>query len=295
MKKIRSYTYSLLLTLLFIAFSAKLHAQEDAAKTVIKLNYYNNNNGIQYLLLSSMLKKNKILTPVANKKYKLYLDSSNEATLIAELRTDAVGIAKTFISPRLKKAYESSASHTFILMDSTEEVINDYTITRTKLSIDTATEDGVRNITASVMKWQDSSWAPAGEVEMKVGIRRQGGILPAGEEETYTTDSTGLVTVAVNKLKMPGDENGNYIIAARVDENEFYGNLLVEKTVPWGMPTKIQEGFFDQRTLWSTQMRTPLWLLFMAYSIVIAVWGCMIYLIFQIFKIKKLGDKVPSA
>lgn len=88
---------------------------------------------------------------------------------------------------------------------------------------------------------------------------------------------------------LPGDVKGNFILAAKVEDNDQFGNLLVEKAIPWGVTLKPDQSFFNQRTLWSTRFKTPLWLLFMAYSIVIGVWGTIIYLILQIVKIKKLG------
>ena len=132
-------------------------------------------------------------------------------------------------------------------------------------------------------------WVPAKDVEMKVGVARSGGILSAGDEETYTTDSTGTVNAEFKKDSLPGDQKGNIALVAKVEDNDQYGNLLVEKTVPWGVALKPEKNFFDQRTLWTAQFRTPLWLMFMAYSIVIGVWGTIIYLISQLFKIKKLG------
>ena len=44
-------------------------------------------------------------------------------------------------------------------------------------------EEGTRRITVQVMKYENSEWVPANEVEMKVGIQRLGGILSAGDEE----------------------------------------------------------------------------------------------------------------
>jgi hypothetical protein len=89
---------------------------------------------------------------------------------------------------------------------------------------------------------------------------------------------------------LPGDQKGTIVLAARVEDNDQYGNLLVEKTVSWGTALRPENNFFDQRTLWSTRFRTPFWLLFMAYSIFIGVWGTIIYLVWQIVKIKKLAS-----
>ena len=128
---------------------------------------------------------------------------------------------------------------------------------------------------------------PVKDIEMKLRIKRMLGNLSVGDAETYTADSTGTASAEFKRDSMPGDQKGNLTLVARVEDNDKYGNLVVEKTVPWGVAVKQNKNFFDQRTLWSTRFRTPLWLLFMAYSIVIGVWGTIIYLIWQIVKIKK--------
>lgn len=279
----------------FMLLNNRLVAQEDSAvpKKVVKLHYFNSNNNLQYLLLESMLKKGKTLTPQKNKAYQLYLDSSNVENLISKMQTDEKGKAKAFIPPPLKTVWDASAQHTFIVMSGDEEIISDYIITKSKITIDTATTDSVRNIIVTLMKWENNAWVPSPEVEMKVGIQRIGGsILSAGDEETYTTDSSGIVTVELKKDSLPGDLKGNYVLAARVEDNEEFGNLLVEKTVPWGVVTKADTNFFNQRTLWATRDRTPIWLLLMAYSIIIGVWGTLIYLVVQLIKIKKLGASI---
>jgi hypothetical protein len=139
------------------------------------------------------------------------------------------------------------------------------------------------------MVFENNDWVPAKDVEMKIGVGRQGGVLSAGDEATYTTDSTGSIEVEFKKANLPGDVKGNFVVMAKVEDNEQYGNLVVEKTVPWGTQLKPDTGFFDQRTLWSTRFRTPFWLLFLVYAIVIGVWGTIIYLVWQIVKINKLG------
>jgi hypothetical protein len=87
---------------------------------------------------------------------------------------------------------------------------------------------------------------------------------------------------------MPGDEKGNLILVARVEDNDIYGNLVVEKPVPWGIKLKAGKNFWH-RTLWSTGNRAPVWLLFLALSIIIGVWGTLFYLVKQLLKIKKMG------
>ena len=288
--KPNKYSYIVIAVLVVFSYHKSI-AQEDSvvAESVVKLHYYNNNNSLQYLLLESNLKKGKLLTPQANKTYQLFLDSSSNENLIATLKTDVTGKAKAFIPPTLKTNWDGSSKHLFIVKEGDEEVVTDYSIIKSKITIDTASADGVKTITATVMKLENSEWVPAKEVEMKIGMQRQGAILSAGDEETYTTDSTGTVAVEVTKNNLPGDEKGNILLVAKVDDNEELGNLVTEKKVSWGVPTKPDNNFFEQRTLWTTRFRTPVWLLLMAYSIVIGVWGTLIYLVVQIVKIKKIG------
>jgi hypothetical protein len=291
MKKLNQYRY-LLLCFFFacLLLNNHLFAQGDStpAKKIVRLHYYNVNNSMQYLVLESSLKKGKIISPQQNKSYELYLDTGT-ANLVAKLKTDENGRAKAFIPASLKSAWEASTQHNFTVKEGDDDVITDFVISKSKINIDTATTDGVKNITVSVMKAEKDKWIPAKDVEMKIGVERQGGILSAGDAATYTTDSTGSVTVEFKKDKLPGDEQGNIILAAKAEDNEFFGTLSANKKVTWGVPFIANKNFFDQRTLWSTRFKTPYWLLFMAYAIVIGVWGTIIYLVFQLIKIKKLS------
>lgn len=299
MKKMKKNKFIfLLLPFIFMLLSNPVAAQEDSVVTeeVIKLKYYNENNSLQYLVVESLLKTGKKTKPLSNKAFQLYLDSNNAENFIAKVTTDKTGKAKSFIPPALKAKWESSAVHNFIAIPigKEEETPTELKITKTKIKIDTASSEGVRSITVQVMKYENSGWLPANEVEMKVGIQRHGGLLSAGDEETFTTDSTGTVVVELKKDSLPGDQQGNIILIAKVEDNDQYGNMLIEKTVPWGIALSSDKTFFTQRTLWSTRFKTPLWLLFMAYSIVIGVWGTIIYLITRIIKIKKLGREYDS-
>jgi hypothetical protein len=252
-------------------------------------------NSVQYLMVQTVLKNGKKTQPLPRQVVKLFLDSSAAENLIMKTYTDENGKAKVIIPPPLQDKWKSDPRHIFVgVLEATsieEERTTTLEITKSKIVIDTSTSDGIHSIHVQVMVFENNEWVGAKDVEMKVGIQRLGGILPAGEEETYTTDSTGVITVEMKKDSLPGDEKGNIILAVKVEDNELYGNLLSEKIVPWGKVVKHDTSFFQQRTLWTTRFRTPFWLLFMAYSIVIGVWGTIIYLVYQIVKIKKISTQ----
>jgi hypothetical protein len=294
MKKMKANKY-LLLIFSLMAFNSIIYAQDEPEeqKEIVKLHYFNINNNMQYLEVESLLKTGKKIEPQSNKVFQLYLDSNSAANLITKVLTDVNGKAKAVIPPQLKALWDGASEHKFIVVaegsSKEEETSSEFTITKTKIAIDTSTVDSVRSITATVMKLENNEWIPAADVEMKLGIKRLGGILSGGEEATYTTDSTGTATAEFNKDKLPGDLHGNIILVASVQDNDDFGNLSIEKQVPWGIAEKPNTHFFDQRALWATQFKTPYWLLFMVYSIGLGIWATLLYLLFQLFKIKKLG------
>ncbi len=283
--KVKILYFSLLITFFF---GAKLSAQEE----VVKLHYYNENNNLQYLFLEANRKEAKILTPLPNKEYKVFLNTNDSSNLISAIKTDNSGRAKLFLPISLKESWNNNSEHTFIVEENEKEIISDFIINKAKIEIDTFTSDeGQKSIKAIVTKLVENKWLPADEVEMKLGIKRVGGILPSADEQSYTTDSSGTVVAEFKKDKIPGDENGNITLIAKVEENENFGNLSTEKIVNWGITTQVDSTFFEKRTLWSTRFKTPYWLLTLAYSIAIGIWATLIYLVYLVVKIVKLGNE----
>jgi hypothetical protein len=289
----RKYKIKIGLLGLLVSLGFVVTAQDSVKHDlVLNVSYFMDNNKIIYLKANTKTKIDTKFQPVKNIQLRLYLDTESDSSFIGKVTTDEMGTAKAVLPPSLKTLWEASSNHTILgFTDPTKEfdaTTSETAVLKTKMTIDTSSDGETRNITVTVMALKDGAWVPAKDVEMRVGIKRMGGILSAGDEETYTTDSSGTVLVEVKKDSLPGDEKGNIILAAKVEDNDPYGNLLIEESVPWGVATKTDNSFFQQRTLWSTRFRTPVWLLFMAYSIVLGVWGTLIYLVFQIVKINKL-------
>lgn len=299
MKKRKLNNY--LLLLIFISGTALVNdtmAQTDsaAAEEVVKLKYYCRDNSLQYVVLENGMKKGKKTEPLNNKTFSLYLDSIAAGNLVGQVTTDQTGKAKSFLPVSLKSVWEAGPVHTFIAAAAgKDEAAAELVITKSRIQLDTSTTDGKHSMTVTILKQEGSDWVPAGEVEMKMGIQRMGGILPAGDEAVYTTDSAGTVSAEMTKDSLPGNEKGMIYLAVSVEENDMLGNISLTKAAPWGKAVKTDNSFFDQRTLWSTRFRTPYWLLFMAYGIVLSVWGTLIYLVIQLVKIRKLGKTTGAA
>jgi hypothetical protein len=158
-------------------------------------------------------------------------------------------------------------------------------ITKAKLKIDTI--DG-KIVHAKLLVLIDSTWKPMVGIEMVLTVKRLGGNLNISETATYTTDTAGVVTGEFKRENLPGDNKGNLIIVANVIDNDVYGNLSAETTVPWGSKL-IYSTNYNHRSLFARRGHSPFWLEFLAYGIILAVWVVIIYLVLQIKKIVKLG------
>ena len=268
---------------------------QDSARINLNMNlgYYLENNELQYLIVNTKTKIDGKFQPVKNVTVNLFLGQDSADIFINKVITDEKGKVKSFLPVSLKPAWDASYTHTFKAVAAAgkkfDEATADISITRSKIEIDTSSDEDAKNIMATVSEFKDGSWLPAKDVDVKIGIARLGGILAAGEEEFYTTDEAGQVTATFNKDSLPGDDKGNINLIAWVEDNDQFGNIKIEKIVPWGIAHKADNTFFNQRTLWSTRNYAPTWLLFIAFSIIIGVWGTLFYLILQIFRIRKLG------
>jgi hypothetical protein len=278
----------------FLIIGMKVFAQDEKPELMLNLSHFTENNSLQYLKVQAQLKADNKLQPLKDLVVQLYLDSVGAANLIGKIKTNEKGSAQTTIPTGLKDLWTASPNHKFIAIAKTnpkdEEIATELEIAKSKIEIDTLNEDGTRSVTAKVFSFNNGEWVPAKDVEVKIGVERLGGNLKIGDDESYTTDSIGQVTGEFKLDSLPAnDTKGNIVIVARVEDNDSFGSLSVEKTVPWGKYYK-HISTFGQRSLIAARFRAPLWLLFMAYSIVAGVWGVIIYLIIQVFRIKKLGD-----
>ncbi len=289
-----------LVAILAFAFIGKTVFAQKETKTdiLVSYRYFVKNNSLPYLLLQTRIKADNKLQTLPGVVLKLFLDQSIPENLIAKVRTDEKGMAKAVLPVSLKEVWDSSATHKFLaVVEATsleEETTTELEITKAKIVLDTINEEGARKVMAQVLALENGEWIPAKDVEVKIGVRRLGGDMKIGEEESYTTDSLGQLTGEFKIDSLPAeDKKGNIVLVAKTEDNERFGNLSQEKTVPWGAYFERQTNF-NQRSLWATRDKAPIWLLLMACSIIAAVWGVIIYLVFQLFKIKKLGNSATA-
>ncbi len=257
---------------------------------VLSVKYYNDNNVAQHLVIAAKSKIDGKFQKIANIPFKVYITSdADKNNLIGAGITSERGEYILFIPPIAKQEWIKSATQNFVAVSATtklyDEARGEATITKAKIKIDTA--DG-KIITAKLLTMVDSIWKPMAGVEMVLAVKRLDGNLNISETATYTTDTAGLVTGEFKRDSLPGDTKGNLVLVANIIDNDVYGNIIAETSVPWGKPL-VYTTNYNHRSLFARRGHSPIWLELLAYGIIILVWGVIIYLGFQIRNIIKLG------
>ncbi len=294
MKKLHELSLKAFAVVVFLTIGANGFAQSDSTskKTLILTpGYFLINNQTQYIAVQAKTKIDRKFQPVGNLPVSVYLDGTEPKNLLSKVLTNSSGVAKLPIPVAFQSVWKSSVSHTITaIVDANkdfDETKAEAKMTRSKITLDTL--EG-RNISVMVTLLNEKQeWIPVKGVEMKLGIHRLNSLLPINAEvASYTTDSLGQVNAEFKRDSMPGDIKGEIVVAAVVEDNETLGNLTLEKAIPWGKYVK-PENNFDRRTLYATRHKTPVWLLFIAYSIIISVWGVILFLLNSVYGIRKIG------
>jgi len=294
MKLLKNKSGFILITLLLAAIICNAQDSTGNEKKELQLNvsYYHPQNNVPYLLVTTKTKVERKFIGVKDLKVNVYLGDVTDSNLIQSFQSNTTGEERIYLPMSFKEVWDAASSFTFFAVapanNEFDETKGEVQVTKAKIEIDTSRTDETKNVIVNITQLQNGEWVPAKEVDLKIAVMRSLGNLPIGDEETYTTDSTGSVTAEFKRDSLFGDNKGNFILIARTEDNENFGNLFAEKIVNWGTAPVIDDSF-DYRSLWATRSKTPIWLLGLAGSIIAGVWGTLIYLILQLIKIRKMG------
>jgi hypothetical protein len=267
-------------------------AQEaEKAPLSVAVGYHLINNQVPFVVATLKTKVEKKFTPVEGMEVQFYLDkdAAGGGQLLGKAKTNAKGRVSMPVNVAAQNNWKSAEEHKIIAVTAKskqfDETSTDAAVVKSRITLDTADDKGVK---MTFEEWKSGAWAPVKGVEFKLGVKRLLSDLDISETETYTTDSLGKIQGEFKRTNLPGDEHGNLVLVAKCDDNETYGSLRFEKTVPWGGKAKLEGGAIG-RALWGARFHSPWWLMAIAYSIVVGVWGTLMYLVYVIYRIKAIG------
>ena len=247
----------------------------------------------QQLTVRVLTKKDRRYRPAAGLEVYLYLEDASPANLLGTVKTSAKGTGTyTFTTEQFARVQGLPQVKYLALVnenDSLQGRTRAITIKDVQLEMQFAIgEDSTKQIFARV--WETDSagnMVPQKKVKIKFLVDRPLSPLPVGDEY-YTTDAQGRAT-AVFPDDLPGDANGNVKIMVRIAEHDDYGTVEVSAIKPWGIPTIIDDAT-TKRSLWASGANAPIPLLIFINSLILSAWGIIFYIIYEVFRIKKLGN-----
>ena len=143
------------------------------------------------------------------------------------------------------------------------------------------TKDSINYITATLI---DKSTDSIIEGEsLNVEVQRLFRNLRIGGEFN-NTDKNGTILVPIEE-GIPGVD-GNLTIEVVLNDHDDFGTVKALVNVPLGTPI-VDESTFNKRTMWSPRNKTPLFLLIFPNLLIFGMWGFIVYLILNLFKISK--------
>ena len=146
-------------------------------------------------------------------------------------------------------------------------------------------EDSVKYITAQVNEYaNDTIGDPISELDLYFFVQRTFSQLPIGDYFN-TTNENGEVRIEF-PYDLSGDSAGNVIIIASIEEDDRFVGAEVSKIASFGIPVDY-EIHGNRRTLAAAGANAPISLLLLVNGIILAVWGIIIYIFTQIYRIRR--------
>jgi hypothetical protein len=298
--KLVSIKIGWLMVLIILMVTAPVRGQDKekpAKKERIRmsLSYTNADNNGSFLLAAAKAKKDRSYSGVKGLKIKFYHDSISTKTYFGSVITEKNGMANYPIPDDFRKPLKYDSSFLFI---AAFEGSNDYKAADADIEIRNAIskltfeeKDSIKYIHYYVNVPKDSAhhYEPVSEVEARIYVKTLFGLLPISEEFAKT-DEMGKLTIEF-PFDIKGDENGEVMIVGKVNDHSDFGNLQYRDKINWALPLEDTD-ILSGRELWSVSANAPYWLVITVMTILIGVWGTILYIIVLIFTIKRLGAKM---
>jgi len=284
--KFRFLFLSILSVLLFSTSLQNLHAQKvKKEKLRLKVQYVKIMDEEIYLIIKATARVKKQNIKVSNINLTIYNKLDGKKIKVGKTMTNMIGESK-FILKSINAIKPDSTNTYNILVsfkgnDTFKKASKSISFKNADIKTKLTTKDSVNYITATLIDVSTDSLIS--NQSLTVQVQRLFQPLFIGEEFNITNEN-GSIIVPVEE-GIPGID-GNLTFEVVLNESEEFGTIIALVKAPIGTPI-VNESTFDQRTMWSTRNKTPLFLLIFPNLLIFGIWGLIIYLITNLFKISK--------
>lgn len=297
---LRYSTEKLILTIvaiIFFFFQSYAQGKDsvmDKSEATIQLSFLKKSD-LSKAVIAKVLTKNTAgkLVPAKNTRVNFYIKNKQEQLFLKSVLTDKTG--DTYLELPTDLPLDTARYFNLVAKIENDKLYADAAeILRYKdanISIKLNPHDTAKLVTVSVTETgSDGKEKPVKDVPVRFYVQRLFGNVPATEDPVVSTDESGETSIVYPK-GIPGDSVGNIIVVARIEDNEFYGNIENKATAQWGMPLIPEKDPFP-RALWEPY--APFSLIIVITVLFGGVWMIYFFLFYQLYKIKK-GEKLKTA
>lgn len=286
-----------LLAMFSIVTTAGAQEENDSTATEsteasIELRYTEANNNAKMLEVVVKTKADDAWQGAPGVLVNFYRKEVDPSNLIGKATSDAKGRAMLALPDGEEKYANPAFEYTFIAAieghSHFEDTQEEITVAESGFEMTLEEEDSVHQVRVVLL---DGSEAPVGEVEVTLYVQRLFGLLPLSSDPE-TTDEDGTV-LAEFPADIPGDSLGNLVIVAKVEDHERFGNLEFRRKINWGVPVVIDHAK-KARELWSSRANAPIYLIVIVNTMLIGIWGVIVYIVYQAYRIYRIGRNSTS-
>lgn len=284
---IKKISFAIAITGLFCGIATAQDQSQGKSETSIELSYYKKADMTKSAVAIVTAKnKDEKFVPAENVRVSFYVQNNNEQQFLKNVYTDNKGQALI----ELQKEMPLDTGSAFIIVakiendslyENAEEKIR---YKEANINIKLNPHDTGRTATAVVTEiGKDGKEIPVKDVKVNFYVQRLFGIMPAAEDYTINTDENGEASFSFPK-NIPGDTAGLITVAARMEDNEQFGNVENKANASWGIALVKEKNPFP-RALWEPYAPIPL--VITISTLFGGVWCVYFFIFYQMRKISK--------
>lgn len=278
------------LSILFFTLSSTVSYAQEKKSAKLFLNYFKDNTKGSYIKAQVKYKEDKQYLPVKNIQLVLYKITNSEnddgETLVVTekkdvSKTNEKGEAFFYLQDKklnlVKQSYQITIENDKKFKDNSSEI----SFIDAKINTKIIQQDSLNVINVQLL---DANDVPIPEQYLTVQLKKLFGNVKIGDKEMYETDDDGMISVEINERLYSKDGLLNFVI--KLDDSDEYGTIIDNFTTDFGISMESKDTF-DERTMWSTAKKAPLYILIIPNLILIAIWSILLMLIFNLYRIYK--------
>jgi len=280
------FIFLVLISAFFVSTGVQhLNAQTKKNKVRLKADYVKIIDGEMYLNIAASSKINKKNVKVSGIELTIFNVINDEKRALGNVTTNLKGETKFFLKSINAITPDSTNTYNLTVLfngnDTFKKAKKSISFKNAEIKAKHIIKDSINYITATLI--DKSTKEPIINESLDIQVQRLFNPLKVGDEFNYT-DENGFIIIPVEN-GIPGI-NGELIIEVVLNDNDIYGTVKAIVNAPIGSPI-VNEDTYEQRTLWAPRNKTPLFILIFANLLIIGMWGTIIYLITNLFKINK--------